>query len=229
MMRARFWTLIAPILVVSVLVLVGVACSETSPERVDDSADDSEEVVDEATDDADDAEAAEDAEVATEDAEEASDEASDDTDADVTETDPVDDQELEEAEGFAVGDTVRMGDLVMRLHGVRWDDGGEFLSPDEGMRWLIADIEIENEADSPTTISSLMMFDLVDQENRTRDMAFGADTEGSMDGELGAGRSMRGDIAWEVRAEQNEWELIFTPQLFGFGQAIFDITEADFQ
>lgn len=213
MMRARLWTLIAPILVLSTLVLVGVACSETTPERVDDSSDDTEEVADDTSEATDDADAAEDE----------ADEAVD------TDTESADESEMDEAVGFAVGDTVRMGDLVMHLHGVRWDDGGEFLSPDEGMRWLITDIEIENEADSPTTISSLMMFDLVDQENRSRDMAFGADTEGSVDGELGAGRSMRGDIAWEVRAEQTEWELIFSPELFGFGQAIFDITDSDVQ
>lgn len=208
------------IAILSALMLIVAACDEIEPEQVvDEPADDApattaDDTSDDATDDV----------VATDD--EATDEtATDGDDAVVEETD---DDELEEAEGFTVGDTVRMGDLVMHLHSVRWDEGSEFMSPDEGMRWLVADIEIENEADSPTTISSLMMFDLVDEDNRSRDLELMADTEGSLDGELGAGRSMRGDLAFEVRQEQTEWELIFTPQLFGFGQAIFDITEGDF-
>lgn len=225
MIRARIFTLIGPFLLISGLLLVGAACEETSPERVDDSGD---AATEEVSDDAGDEPATtepDDEEVAGE--ETADDVAVEDEAVEATESDG-DDDGLEEAEGFNVGDTVRMGDLVMHLHSVRWDDGGEFMGPDEGMRWLVADIEIENESDSATSISSMLMFDLVDPDNRARDMAFGADTEGSLDGELGAGRSLRGDIAWEVREEQAEWELIFTPQLFGFGQAIFDITDGDF-
>ena len=211
--RSKIMTLISPFLLIGAILLVGVACNETSPERVDDSADDTETVSD---DDGDTAASTDDT-AATDDTEEA------------TEPEDTDDDGLEEAEGFTVGDTVRMGDLVMRLHTVRWDDGGDFMSPDDGMRWLIADIEIENESDSSTSISSMLMFDLVDEDNRSRDLAFGADTEGSVDGELGPGRSMRGDLAFEVREEHQAWELIFSPELFGFGQAIFDITVDDFE
>jgi hypothetical protein len=231
-------TLMGPFLLIGAFLLIGVACDETSPERVDDTGDDTAvesvsdddndvaESTDDATDDASDVVATDDVndDVATDDSDDV---ATDDTE-EATEPGDTDDGELEEAEGFTVGDTVRMGDLVMRFHSVRWDEGSEFMGPDDGMRWLIADIEIENESDSATSISSLLMFDLVDEENRTRDMAFGANTEGSMDGELGAGRSMRGDLAFEVRDDQAAWELIFTPQLFGFGQAIFDITLDDF-
>jgi hypothetical protein len=227
---------------VSALMLVIAACDELEAERVsDDSGDDTpvEQPAPDPDDDSDDASISDDengagdqADDAVADVESTVDEAVNDSAgeeaADDGTTDDLDDGELEEAEGFTVGDRVRMGDLVMHLHAVRWGEGSEFFGPDEGMRWLIADIEIENESDSSTRISSLLMFDLVDQDNRTRDIAFMADTEGSVDGELGAGRSMRGDLAWEVREGQTEWELIFTPQLFGFGQAIFDITEADF-
>ncbi len=229
--------------IVSAMMLIVAACDDLEAERVDDDpADDvAVEQADDAADDAetDDAVTTDDdgttdddvadepaSDDATEDDDVADDAAEEDDDAAVEESD---DAEMEEAEGFVVGDTVRMGELVMRLHSVRWDTGDEFFGPDEGTRWLVADIEIENEADSPTSISSIMMFDLVDEDNRTRDIELMADTEGSLDGELGAGRSMRGDIAWEVRDDQTEWELIFTPQLFGFGQAIFDITEADFE
>jgi hypothetical protein len=228
------------IAILSAFMLVLAACSETTPERVEDSTDDTEEVVEPDDEDSpDDTVVIEDEDDASEDVtggdDAAEEEQSTDGDADDSvenEQEPSDEAEggaeLEEAEGFTVGDTVRMGDLVMTLHTVRWDEGSEFMSPDEGTRWLVADIEIENEADSATSISSLLMFDLVDQDNRKRDIAFMADTEGSLDGELGAGRSLRGDLAWEVRDEQAQWELVFTPQLFGFGQAIFDISHEDF-
>ena len=215
----------------AMLLVAAVACDEIEPERVDD--DDDVEAVD--TDETDDAEQAvtedDDADEATDDARAEEDDdangVADDEDAAVEEDDAIvddDDGELEEAEGFTIGDRVRMGDLVIQLHAARWDEGDEFFGPDEGKRWLVLDIEIENEADSGTTISSILMFDLVDQENRSRDVAYMADTVGSLDGELGAGRAMRGDLAWEVDDGQSEWEFIFSPEVFGFGQAIFDIS-----
>ena len=228
--------IILSVFAISMLALA--ACEDLEAERVEDSVDDTTEVSDESAPEEATAEPAETTDdepaVTEEDDEEADDVATpvpaDNDEGEATEPDEIetDDAELEEAEGFRVGDTVRMGELVMTLHSVRWDEGSEFFGPDEGVRWLLTDIEIENEADSSTQLSSLLMFDLVDEENRTRDIAFMADTEGSLDGELGPGRSLRGDIAWEVREEQTEWELIFSPQLFGFGQAIFDIDEGDF-
>lgn len=192
MIKSRLFTILSPFLLIGVFILVGVACSETEPERVDDGGG-----------------------------------STDDVSASENDDSSGDDGELEEAEGFVVGDTVRMGELVMTLHGVRWDEGDEFTGPDEGMRWLVADIEVTNESDESEALSSLVMFDLIDEENRSRDLAVMADTEGSLDGELGAGRSLRGDIAWEVREEHTAWELIFEPGFFGFGQAIFDVTTDD--
>jgi hypothetical protein len=198
----------------SAMMLIVAACEETTPERITDDTDDV--AVDEPAAEPEDEEGSSDDTVVIEDEDDASEDASGGDDAteeeqstdgdadDSVENEPGTsdepsggDGELEEAEGFTVGDTVQMGNLVMTLHSVRWDEGGEFMSPDEGMRWLVADIEIENEADSATSISSLLMFDLVDQDNRKRDIAFMADTEGSLDGELGAGRSLRGDLRYQ--------------------------------
>lgn len=48
--------------------------------------------------------------------------------------------------------------------------------------------------------------------------------QGNLDGELGAGRSMRGEIAYEVDEGQTDWELIFEPNLFDFGQGIYELS-----
>jgi len=134
------------------------------------------------------------------------------------------DEELEDAdETFTVGDTVAMGDIEFTVNSARYDDGDDFMQPDEGEKWLVIDCTIVNNADESEAISSMMMFSLYDEEHRSRDLEMGADLDGQLDGELGAGRTMRGEIAYSVPADHSTFEFIFEPNLFGFGQAIFEI------
>jgi len=128
------------------------------------------------------------------------------------------------AEGYAIGDTIAMGDMEHTFHGARFPEGNEFLGPDEGTRWLLVDVEVTNNSDESEAISSMIMWSLVDSDNRTNDQTITTDEQGSVDGELGAGRSMRGEIAYEVSADESEWELIFEPHLFGFGQGIYELS-----
>lgn len=163
-----------------------------------------------ATDDPEAEEAAEEAEEAAEEAEEAQEEADDATD--------------EVAEGFSIGETISMGDLEHTFHSARFAEGDEFFSPDEGSQWLVVDVEVENQGDESEAMSTLIMWSLVDADNRSRDVTITGDEQGSLDGELGPGRSMRGEIAYEVDADETDWELIFEPQLFGFGQGIYEFS-----
>lgn len=130
---------------------------------------------------------------------------------------------------FSAGDTVAMGDLEHTLHTARFSQGDEFMQPDEGERWLVVDVEVTNNSDESQAMSSMMMWRLVDEDNRSRDITITPNQEGDMDGELGAGRSMRGEIAYTVPEGQTRWELIFEPEVFGFGQAIYELSEADMQ
>lgn len=133
-------------------------------------------------------------------------------------------EEADVAQGYAIGDTIAMGDLEHTFHGARFSEGDDFLTPDEGTKWLLVDVEVTNNSDESEPISSLMMWSLVDSDNRTNDQTITTDEQGSLDGELGAGRSMRGEIAFEVNADETDWELIFEPHLFGFGQGIYEFS-----
>jgi len=64
------------------------------------------------------------------------------------------------------------------------------------------------------------MFKLSDGEGYSYDQAFGADTKGSLDGELAPGRKMRGELAYEIPKDASGLELIFDADVWGSGQAI---------
>jgi hypothetical protein len=171
----------------------------------------------------------------------ASDTADTETDAAAADTAEGDDADLaaedleggeapEEAEvdGLGVGDSITMGDLEHVLHGARFAEGDEFMSPEEGQRWLVLDVELTNSGEESELISSLAMWTLLNEENRSQSISVGAmtETDGQLDGELGAGRSLRGELGYDVSSD-GPWELIFEPAFFGFGQAIYTIDLAD--
>ena len=132
-------------------------------------------------------------------------------------------EETQPASTHAIGETVTMGELEHTLHGVRFSQGDEYSAPEAGTRWLVADIEVTNNSDASEAISSVMMWTLNDPDHRSVDMTYTGDERGSLDGELGPGRSMRGEIAYAVSADQTSWELIFSPEAFGFGQAVYEV------
>ena len=138
-------------------------------------------------------------------------------------------QTVEDVQIFKVGDTVAMGDLEFTINSVRFDEGSEYFKPDEGKKWLVADCTVTNNSEESTSISSMLMLRLFDSEYYSQEMTLLADTKGSLDGELGAGRTLRGEVAYEVDASETAWELIFEPNFFGFGQAIFNLDISNIQ
>lgn len=139
----------------------------------------------------------------------------------------VEDEPADTAEIYTIGDTVKMGDLIFTVNSARWDEGSDYIHPEAGEKWLVFDCSVENIGEDSDVISSMMMFVLYDEENYSRDVEFFADTKGSLDGELGSGRTMRGEIAFAVEDWQNKWEFIFQPNIFGFGQAIYQVSIDD--
>ncbi|WP_066638551.1 DUF4352 domain-containing protein [Desulfolucanica intricata] len=131
--------------------------------------------------------------------------------------------EVKTPEVFSVGESVKMGDLQFTVNSVRNSNGNNFIKPKEGNVYLLADCTIDNLSQEATSISSILMFKVVDNEGYNYNVTIGPDTRGTLDGELAPGRKMRGELVFEVPVQAQSLELIFEPNLFGFGQAIYKI------
>lgn len=68
-----------------------------------------------------------------------------------------------------------------------------------------------------------MMFKLADSEGYSYNQTIIDNVKGSLDGEIGPARKMRGEIVYEVPKKAQGLEFIFEPNLLGFGQAIFKL------
>jgi hypothetical protein len=124
---------------------------------------------------------------------------------------------------FKIGDTFKMDKVQYTVNGVRTGKGGDFVKPDQGNRFLYVMVTAENVGTETENMSSLAMFKLVDKEGLSYDLAIPEDAKGSMDGELGAGRKMKGEIAYEVPEAIKDFELEITPSFLGNGMAVVSI------
>ncbi|GAG64650.1 unnamed protein product, partial [marine sediment metagenome] len=115
-------------------------------------------------------------------------------------------EETPKTEIFEIGDTIKMGNLQFKVNSVRTSEGDEFFKPDEGNVYLFVDITIENISNEEENISSLLMFKIVDKDGRSYNIALLGEAKGSVDGSLGAGRKMTGELSYEVLKDINEFE-----------------------
>lgn len=127
-------------------------------------------------------------------------------------------------EVFAVGDTVQFDDLNITLTGARVvkDD---FLEP-EYDKYVAIELEIENTSDESATISTMLNMSLMTADGYTMNQAM-VSGKGSLDGEVGPGRKLKGEIVFDVE-NSDYYEFIFEDP-FTTGQAIWKIEAGQIQ
>ena len=100
---------------------------------------------------------------------------------------------------YAIGDTAPTGDLEVTLHGFSDPQApGQVLRPQPGMHFVSVDVEVANRTPAPQTFSSLLGFRLLAGRNRQFDLTFNDITPGPPEGEIPAGRAIRGLVVFEV-------------------------------
>ncbi|SES41575.1 protein of unknown function [Salipaludibacillus aurantiacus] len=130
-------------------------------------------------------------------------------------------EETVEEEDLGIGTTVDFNGLHVTLKEARMYEGdGDWETPDNDF-FVILDVSIENTTDEEANISTMLQMDLVTPDGYSQDMDFMVDTRGSLDGEVGAGRTMAGEMSFDVE-EAHFYEFIFEDP-FKSGQAIWKI------
>jgi hypothetical protein len=121
-----------------------------------------------------------------------------------------------------IGTTQKVGDAEVTVHGVRESRGGEFLKPDPGNKWVIVDVSARNVGSDPYALSSMLQTAVRDSSGRNYNLAIGADTQGSFDGTMPVGGTIRGEVAFEVPVNAPGLVFIFE-QAFGTTQAFWTL------
>jgi len=119
---------------------------------------------------------------------------------------------------FKIGDTVKFDNLLITLNSVKSSKGSEFETPEHD-QYLLLDLTIENAGKESETVSTLLQMMLYDAESYSYDIALYTGTQGSVDGEIGPGRKVRGEVAFDVPSSAS-YEFVFEDP-FTSGQAIW--------
>lgn len=102
-----------------------------------------------------------------------------------------------------------VGDLEFVLNEIVIDEAGQrFASPDAGNVFLVLDFTIRNQGNETASFSSRLGFTLYDKDGREQETASIAyDTDGNLDGDIRPGRQRSGQVAFEVSAAEEDFEL----------------------
>ena len=130
---------------------------------------------------------------------------------------------------FGVGDTVELGDTVVRFVGITESNGSAYNKPEDGMVYLLCEFEIANNGEDELNVSSMMSFETY-CDDYSCSISFGALTEKGnkeqLDGTVAAGKKMNGVVGYEVTAEWEELEIHYTPDLLSGKEIVFKATNS---
>jgi hypothetical protein len=124
---------------------------------------------------------------------------------------------------FKIGDNINLNKVTYTVNGTRESEGIEFQKPKEGNKYFLVDVTIENKSTETKTISSILMFKLLDSKAYNYGITFFTDQKGSLDGEISAGGKLRGEVTFEIPKIEVNLELDIDPSIFGTGKFTVDL------
>jgi len=133
--------------------------------------------------------------------------------------------EENERDIFYINEYVQIGDIVICVLGVEDKTEESTFEPDQGYKYVEADISIYNTSDEFHSISSWMGFELQDSELYTYSASIMADNKFSLDGSIPPGMKMSGTVSFELPEGSIPQNLIFDYDWLGGGQAIINLDE----
>lgn len=129
----------------------------------------------------------------------------------------------EEETVFKKGEVAELNGVQVSLTDYRESSGSDFNTPKEGNVFLMAEFEISNNTEEDLAISSMMSFEAYADDYKL-DYSLGAmmEKEGSqLDGEIAAGKKMKGWIGWEVPQDYKNVEVHFTDNVWSNDKFMF--------
>jgi len=124
------------------------------------------------------------------------------------------------------GMTKRMGKVEVTVNSYRFSFGSGFVQPDPGNVFLVIDVSVTNHRRKAIAVSSLLQTFVYDNKGYKYIAAINPDEKGSIDGEVPAGRMMRGEVSYEVPLYATGLEFAFDFTLLPGGEVRFPIGDS---
>ena len=128
---------------------------------------------------------------------------------------------------FNIGDTVRIGDILVTVNGVRSSLGDGFWGPEAGNHLVYVDVTFQNEGDQPKKLFAALQTELRDAEGHSYEIDFATASSGALLGhEVAPGDILREDLPYQTPVDAAGLTWRFSKGPFGLGQIIVALGEA---
>jgi hypothetical protein len=135
-------------------------------------------------------------------------------------------EETQKLKTYDMGDTIELGDLVIKVNGIRTAEKEEWAMLEEGYIYLLVDISIENTGNKEAYLDTYMNFRLVDRNGRNYKFIWAEEAKGRVEGNLGAGRKIAGELCYGIPSDIKEFEIEISdpnPGMLGTEMVIINI------
>lgn len=129
---------------------------------------------------------------------------------------------------FGVGETAELNGVRVTMTDYSESNGSEYNKPSDGNVFLLVEFLIENNTDSELTVSSLVSFEAYADDyalNYSLAAVLEKETSNQLDGQIAAGKKMKGTIGYEVPADWQEVEIHYTDNVWSSSKFKFKITK----
>lgn len=137
--------------------------------------------------------------------------------------------EVESKLAFSAGETAELRGVSVTLVDVSKSTGSSFNVPTGGNVFVLCEFDIANNSDKEITVSSMLSFEAY-CDDYTCTLSLGALMErgnkNQLDGTVAAGKKINGIIGYEVPADWQELEIVFTPDVWSGKDITFIVTNS---
>ena len=120
------------------------------------------------------------------------------------------------AQVYRLGDEIVFENgLIINPISTRANEGSGFSLAEEGYEYFYIKVQITNHTQETVAISSIIQFELKDDDGYKYELSLFADIQGQLDGSILSSDKMTGEVAFEIPTEFNgNLYLYFKPDLF---------------
>lgn len=139
-------------------------------------------------------------------------------------TETIEETTVEEKTVFGVGDTVEVDDGIEMtiLAAGEYKSDNQFITPNDGKMFYKIDIEISNNSDKDTTISSMVSFEAY-EDDYSIDETYVSGIDDILSGSVASGKKIRGSLCYELNKDWKILELQYKQNVWRNKKIIFEL------
>lgn len=122
-----------------------------------------------------------------------------------------------------MGETAELNGVQVTLTNYKESSGSEWNKPSDGNVFVLAEFEISNGTDDEMVVSSMLSFEAYADDYKL-DYSISAlmENDGTqLDGNIAAGKKMKGWMGWEVPSDYANVEIHFTDNVWSNNKFVF--------